>query len=178
MQKLMLALILAWLAIIPAAADESPKCPAILPLKVMTTLPGYMNLNGTLLLNGENQCTVVNIECQKESRMCAYSTVDVMGTGGKPVVSRIARNEFTIVKWAEREIVASGEAGLCGWVEIYINLPDKGATMTTRSTTARPGCDTLGKSEFFKALVDNKTRVFTVDDDPYWKAIHKTDLAK
>jgi hypothetical protein len=178
MQKPVLALILAWLAIVPAAADESSKCPAILPLKVMTTLPGYMNLNGTLLLNGESQCTVVNIDCKKESEVCAYSAVDVMDAGGKPVVTRILRTEYTIIKWAEGEIVASGEAGLCGWVEIYINLANKSATMNTRSTTARPGCDTLVKSELFKALVDNKTRVFTVDDDPYWKIIRKTDTEK
>ena len=55
-----------------------------------------------------------------------------------------------------------------GWTEIYINLAKKDVTITTRATTARPGCDEAGKSEFFKALVNDKTQVFHVGSDPYW----------
>jgi hypothetical protein len=50
----------------PQAVANASACKAILPHLVVTIIPGFVNVDGTLLLNGQSQCTVVNIECQKD----------------------------------------------------------------------------------------------------------------
>jgi hypothetical protein len=151
---------------LPAVA--APECKAILPLAVFSIMDNYVNVDGTLLLDGQSQCTVVNIECRREFGTCSDAFSDIMFAGGMPQISRITRVNFNIIKWANGELVASGEAGLCGWTEIYINLTNKDVTITTRSTTARPGCEEAGKSELFRSLVNGKTQVFHVGSDPFW----------
>jgi hypothetical protein len=152
-----------------ALADNPLKCKAVLPLGFVSIMNGYVNVDGTLLLDGESQCTVVNIECRKDTMMCTEATSDVSFVGALPIISRIVRNDFNVIKWTDRELVAAGEAGLCGWVEIYMNLASKDVKITSSTSTARSGCDEAGKSEFFKALVNGKTQVFHVGSDPYWK---------
>jgi hypothetical protein len=148
----------------------SQKCKAVLPLGVVTKSSGFVNVDGTLLLDGENQCVLVNIECRQDLKTCLYSFSDISPVGDMPLVSRIVKEEYPIIKWSQQEVVAAGEAGLCGWVEIYINLTKQDTTITSTISTARPGCADAAKNEFFKSLVNDKTRVFHVGSDPYWKS--------
>jgi hypothetical protein len=156
-----------------AMADDVSKCKAVLPLGLVSIMDGQVSVDGTLLLDGKSQCTVVHIECRKDAMTCDEATSDVSFVGSTPLISRIARNEFNVIKWADRELVAVGEAGLCGWMEIHINLANSDVKITSSTTTARPGCDEAGKSELFKALVNGKTQVFHVGSDPYWNRENK-----
>jgi len=147
---------------------EEPQCNAVLPLGIVTAFPKFVNVDGTLLLDGKSQCVVVNIECQRDLGSCSHAATDVTLTGPIVRVSRIYRSVFPIRKWDSAELVASGESGLCGWTEIYINIANKTARLTTTTSTARRGCNEVAKSELFKSVVNNKTQVFDIGSDPFW----------
>lgn len=162
-----------WALLTPfnASLSAEAKCKAILPMKVVTVLRDFVNVDGTLLLGGKSQCTVVNIECRRALGICSDAEADVTTSAPLTQVSRISRAQFPIIKWGQGEVVASGEAGLCGWTEIYINLVNKSARLTSTTSTARPGCADAAKSKLLKSIIRDKTVVFTIGSDPYWRSI-------
>jgi hypothetical protein len=126
---------------------------------------GFVTIKGTLAGDGVGyKNNSINVACHKDRGECLVSSIEQISSN--QLSSLNGPSIYPITKWDAYEVIATGSGDAMDCRKVTINLERK-------TQTAAWVEEPINQSRAACKDADTKIYKWTIEDPPFWKALHK-----